>query len=135
MAHAHQTTPSVEEPLDAWHTHTADEGAPMQSSTDEVPAFRVLAWGMILYMAVVAVVVIITIYFFAYAHSLQINSEEYPEKFAGGAPIQRSGLAPKEEAFGRFTSSQSAWVDVEAGTVRLSMDAAKKKVIEQYSRR
>lgn len=136
----HQTTPAAhDEHVDSWHDHTG-EALPQQAHTDDVPAFRVLGFGLMLYMAVVAVIVIISIYFYTTVDKMKVTSEEYPELRADGsvdssAALHFEAIKLKDGAHAAFTSDQSEWVDVEAGTVRLPLNQAKSKVIERYGQK
>lgn len=133
------TTPAHAEPVDAWHDHTG-EVMPQHEHTHEVPAFRVLGFGLLLYMAVTAVVVVIWIYFATTVNQMKVSNEEYPEIRADGSvdsssALQDKAVKLKDVAHASFTGKESEWVDVEAGTVRLPLDQAKGKIIERYGRK
>lgn len=134
MTGKHNTTPAIDEPLDAWHTHSAAEQA-QDAHTNEVPAFRVLGFGLVLYMAVVATIVVITVYFLTYASAAQVSREEYPERYGNETQaVQHKQLGDRRAILeGQFTNAQSEWTDPEAGLVRLPMAKAMEKVVAKYA--
>ncbi|MCE2924898.1 MAG: hypothetical protein LW822_05505 [Phycisphaeraceae bacterium] len=132
----HHPTANAHTPAPHQHTHAQAHGHPQDSSTESIPALKVAGYGLLLYMAVVAVVIVVVIYFVTYANTFQISSEEFPERFGGSsAAIQQNALAARAKAFSSFTSAQSEWVDIETGAVRLPMSSAMQTVIERYNKR
>jgi len=137
MATTHDSTHAGQEHADAWHTHAATEGVPQAAHTEEVPAFRVLGLGILLWFGVVVTIAVIAVYYLAYANDLQISSEEYPERFGGENQAVHTGQlqARRTVLEGQFMNVTPAWADAEFGLVTIPMTKAMDKVVARYADR
>lgn len=135
------STPSVKHsangPHDEWHSHAATEAPAQVAHMEEIPAFRVLGLGVLLWFGVVVTIAVIAVYYLAYANTLQISSEEYPERFGGeNQAVQGPQLKARKVVLeGEFLNVTPAWTDAQAGTVRIPMSKAMDKVVGQYANR
>jgi hypothetical protein len=122
---------------DQWHTHAAGEAPAQAAHLEEIPAFRVLGLGMLLWLGVVVVIAVIAVYYLAYANTLQITSEEYPERFGGeNQAVQADQLKARKVVLeGEFLNVTPTWTDAQAGTVRIPMSKAMDRVVDQYAHR
>jgi len=129
-------TPEHHDAPDAWHTHTVQEH-PQQAHGEVLDGLKVFIIGMVGYLLTAATILLVTIYFVAYANRDQIASEEYPERTLGpAAAIQGPALENRDETLAHQVSNKPPlWTDAEARKVTIPMELAVNKVIDRYSKR
>ncbi len=136
MSHPTAHTPENHDAPDAWHAHSIHEH-PQEAHGEQLDGLRVFIIGLAGYILTIATIAVVTIYFVSYKNADQISFEEYPERSMGDAgAVQKPALDARSAVLGDLFSNMSpSWTDPEAGKVTISLDQAKSKVIEKYSKR
>lgn len=130
----HSHTPFVPDPADAWHKHTTDEPLPQEAHAERVNVGKVLAYGVVGMVIIIASIVFVYVYFQWYATGLRIEREERPDlRYAGQARVDAEYRAYRAQ-IEEVELAQFGWVDPENNVVRLPLSAAQKKVIEDYAK-
>lgn len=115
---------SADHAHDDWHEHTAAEGMPQEEHGSQASA---KAMGLTLVAMVVGVVLTILI-LVAYFKSYVGNHKAKVQEGTVGimTPAFEGKLAAKEKL------SSYAWIDRDARTVRVPVDAAMQRVLAEY---
>ena|SRR5688572_19034472 len=123
MSHdPHHTEPKYEKP-DAWHRHTAAEGAPQpEHGAIANPGMLAIAFFLMV-GALAATVGIIKLYFYAHLSTLRAEKMETTAPAEDWYKYRYTDTPQIFETFG--------WVDHE--TVRIPLDAAMQKVVQEYA--
>lgn len=124
--HENAHTPEPVEIPDAWHRHTADEGAPQHEHGARA---NPIAVGMTLLGIVFAFLFLVLVtwaYFNSYKTRLVADrSESLTDE------LRTEYLTARADAMTRL-SSPASWVDQSAGTVRLPLARARELVLADY---
>ena len=123
MSEHHEVPHHHAEP-DAWHRHSSDEGMPQEEhgSTVNPTALGIVFVAMV--FGVVFVLLILTAYFNNYTYTYKARQQE-------GVPVARS-VFETDKAFAASRLAGYGWINRDAGTVHLPLDAAYQTVIAQY---
>jgi hypothetical protein len=129
----HEHTPPVHDHADSWHHHEAAEGMPQAEHAGVADPMAIARWFTIILVAVVALIVIISVYFVKYTTRMR---HERIETFGW---ISKDAVAAKKHAEGVLGEAGGPityeWADPASGLVRIPIDAAMKKVVAEYSTR
>lgn len=114
-----------EERLDAWHTHSAEEGAPQEEHAAK--ANPVLLFGVFIatVAGVVGMVLAVILYFGAYKTDLR---ERYVENLAMADKANAAKAAATAELAGPYT-----WIGPQQENIRIPITQAMERVIERYA--
>ncbi len=113
MSHHGEHLPHDDVKLDEWHQHTPDEEAPQMEHAAHVNALILTQWYVGLVVSVVAVVVILTIYFTRQVTELRRER------------IETTAMATEEVEYQN---------EVEARLEQLGLADAMQQVVEDYAR-
>ncbi len=124
MSDSTHQTPILHEQPDAWHQHTADEGAPqVEHGSHATPtALAITFVGMVL--GVAAVILILIVYFNSYVSQVKAEKEEGVSSAAEFETYRAESLAHLE-GYG--------WTDPAAGRVHVPIDMGMQQVIDEYA--
>lgn len=124
MAHHHAHTPEEHEPPDVWHTHTAAE-KPQTPHAENISHGTVLVFGVGGFLIIAFTVVAMIVYFNWYKTGLMAERTE-------GVQTHVAALADRAKALEQDFRT-IGWADAQTGAVRLTLEAARQRVIEQYA--
>lgn len=136
MSHdKHQHTPEFHDHADAWHTHHDDEPVPQAAHAEKVNVPMVVAYGTACFVAIVVVVAITTIYFNWYITKTKIAREEQVDNGPTASSLLQAEYLNARKGVEEVEFKQTGWIDPEKNIVRLPIDVAMKKVVDQYAKR
>ncbi|MFG0274250.1 MAG: hypothetical protein ACF8QF_04250 [Phycisphaerales bacterium] len=107
---------------DAWHDHSG-EAAPQEVHGETNPMF-IAALGVVGFGVLIVSIVLITVYF------NQVVRSEVVQK------VERADVSreyTERRAYWDAELTSYGWVDQEAGVVRIPLDAAIERVVEEYT--
>ena len=127
MSHQHNT-PELHEVPDAWHQHSAAEGAPQHEHGAKVnPIFAGLTLlGLV--FGTIFLILLVWVYFQSYTTRIQAERQEPVTDV-----LRTEYITARAEAQTRL-SQPAAWVDRDAGTVSIPLDLATELVLRDYAR-
>lgn len=117
-------TPLVDTQIDEWHQHSAAEGAPQPAHADRANPFVLVGVWAAITGSVITIVVVVAI-FFSYSSTVVRQQR-----------IETTALSAEHQAYrdqSLAARGQSAWVDSDAGVVKLPVDIAIEKVVSEYN--
>jgi len=106
---------------DAYHTHTADEGVPMQEHGSQVSPKMLGITLIVMVLGVLIVILGLVVYFDSYMSSYRAEANESDELSAATWEEIQDKKASLEEY---------AWIDDQ--TVRIPLSEASERVLAQY---
>lgn len=110
---------------DDWHQHTRDEGVPQVEHGEHVSTKGLAVVGLSIVFGVVFVILVLFLYFDWYVTRV---AQERQEGVAAVVADPLSRRTQAEEAL----RGRPAWIDRDAGTVSIPLDAAIEKVLTEY---
>lgn len=127
MSDHHPHTPEPVEHADAWHRHTPAEGVPQHEHGTRVnPAFvGVVLLGIVFFT--LAFLFVVWGYFNSYSTRVKADKLEQVTTVLRG---EYQGLRSTAES---HLTGAPAWIDREAGTVRMPIDRAAALVVDEYA--
>ena len=119
---------------DAWHSHAGE--APAQAAhSEDVNVPMVIAYGTACFAAVIAVIILTAIYYFWYVNSVKIAREEQVDGGPTATSVLQNEYLQARRGIEEVDFKQPGWSDAERNLVRIPIDLAMKKVVEQYGKR
>lgn len=118
------TPPPPPEHLDDWHQHTPEEGVPQAEHAATVNVAVLSFVGVVIVGVVIALVLLVVIYFQAYSSTLMAQKAENTVWYQSEYRPYEAGAMRRLREFG--------WQDQVDGVVRMPIDQAKARVIESY---
>jgi hypothetical protein len=126
MAHTPSHVPHTHDAPDAWHTHTAAEGLPQQEHASVINS-RILAGVLFALVAFVVVSVgVMIIYFNVFKTQFKAARQETDVLARGYVEMRAKNTA---------NMAGVGWADMTQGRVRIPVDQAIDRVVEQYQQR
>ncbi|MBL8763113.1 MAG: hypothetical protein JNM07_02450 [Phycisphaerae bacterium] len=127
MSHGPEIDPDkpIEAELDSWHRHGADEEKPQHAHAERVNVVVVGGIGFLIFLSIVATVVVVRQYYAAY--TVQLLKERQLQ-----VKVEKDAVAAKETALANLNAPQFSWADAEKGLVKIPIDKAVPRVVEQY---
>lgn len=115
---------------DDWHHHDSSEGLPQAEHTAGINSGLVAQWFIGIMIAVVALVVLISIYFDHVATRLRSERVEttVSSKTALDARAEADKILGNNAPFAGYT-----WTNPTTGTVQMPIEFGKNKVLERYA--
>ncbi len=136
MSHdKHQHTPEYADHADPWHTHTTDEALPQAAHSERVNVPMVVAYGTACFAAITFVVLITIVYFNWYVTKTKIAREEQVDSGPTASSVLQAEYLNHRKGVEEVDFKQAGWIDGEKNVVRIPLDVAVKKVVDQYARR
>ncbi len=136
MSHdKHQHTPDFHDHIDPWHTHTTDEPTPQEAHSEKVNVPVVVAYGVACFVVIAVVVVITSIYFNWYVTKTKVAREEQVDNGPTANSVLQAEYLNMRKGVEEVEFKQAGWIDSEKNIVRLPIDVAMKKVVDQYAKR
>ncbi|MFN0012681.1 MAG: hypothetical protein ACKVS8_13670 [Phycisphaerales bacterium] len=131
----HQHTPELRDAADPWHTHTTDEALPHVAHSERVNVPVVVAYGTACFIAIVVVCVVTVVYFNWYVTKTKIAREEQVDNGPTTNSVLQAEYLNHRKGVEEVDFKQTGWIDGEKNIVRIPLDVAMKKVVDQYARR
>lgn len=119
-------TPDMHDPPDEWHRHTTAEERPQVAHGEIGNPNAIIAAGGIAFVLVVVAALAVYLYYTAYT----IEQLDAAERVGLEAEVLRE----RQEITDRMQRGY-VWADPAKGYVQIPMDIARRRVIDQYSRR
>ncbi|MFT5424611.1 MAG: hypothetical protein ACI89L_002408 [Phycisphaerales bacterium] len=120
----HNEIPHQHTEPDSWHRHSADEGTPQEEHGATVNPTALGVFFVAMVFGIIFVLLILTAYFNNYTYTFKARQEE-------GVPLARQ-VFETETALANSQLNTYGWIDRDAGTVHLPLDAAYQTVIAHY---
>lgn len=121
-------TPEPDETPDAWHQHTAEEGAPQEEHGARVNPVGAGLTLLGIVFSFVFLLLVVMLYFESYTTRIKAERNEQVT-----AEQRTEFVTLRSEAQTRL-AQPAGWIDRDAGTVRLPLDRATQLVIDEYNR-
>lgn len=115
---------------DEWHHHESAEGLPQAEHTAGINAGLIAKWFVGIMAAVVALVVVVSVYFDNVSTRMRVERVEttVSSKTAMDAKVAADKVLGNSAAFSGYI-----WTDPTKGTVQMPIEFGKEKVIQRYS--
>lgn len=110
---------------DAWHQHTTAEGAPQHEHGAHASAKALGLTFIVMVVGVIATILILVAYFKSFVSQYKAERQE-------GTAMMAPTFEAKLAARNRLGSY--GWVDRDAGTVHIPLDAAMQRVLSDYQK-
>lgn len=117
-------TPVLHEQPDAWHRHSADEGAPQVEHGSHASPTALAITFVAMVLGVAVVVLVLVAYFNGYVTKVKAEKNEGVSSAAEFESYRAASLTRLREY---------GWADPAADTVHIPVDAAMDLVVEKYA--